>query len=55
MDKALFYSMLLENFGPDPILKLWMPRMRKLAESQQVRKSATPTYKSVFRFLKSWR
>jgi hypothetical protein len=43
MDKALFYSMLLENFGPDPILKLWMPRMRKLAESQQVRKFATPT------------
>ena len=36
MDKGLFYSTLLENFGPDPILKLWLPWMHKLAESHQV-------------------
>lgn len=38
MDKALFYSMLLENYGPGPILDAFLPRMKKLVESQQVRK-----------------
>jgi hypothetical protein len=36
MDKALFYSMLIENFGPGPIPDSILPRMKKLAESQQV-------------------
>lgn len=35
MDKALFYSMLFENFGKTPILTNVLPYMQKLAESHQ--------------------
>jgi hypothetical protein len=42
MDKGLFYSMLFENFGPEPLLAVFMPKLQKLAESQQVR----PTFQN---------